>query len=165
MNARITIEPMRAAHVPEILRIEQASFATPWTLDMFVQELGGHEFSRAYVAVCDGVVAGYEIAWFIHEEVHLLNIAVAPSMRRQGIARQLMMRLIEQALAENRRWITLEVREKNDAAQALYRAFAFHPIGLRKNYYEAEGEDAVLFALELESHGDPDNEELVDDEE
>ena len=80
----ITIEPMRYAHIPAIMEIEREAFTTPWTGEMFRQEVEDNQFSRAYVAMDGDRLVGYLVAWFLQHEVHLLNIAVAASDQRRG---------------------------------------------------------------------------------
>jgi ribosomal-protein-alanine N-acetyltransferase len=151
---RCEIGPIDSIHVEEILEIEKTLFATPWTRGMFEQEIAarpGPEGPGTYsvVATADGRVAGYAVAWFIDDGVHLMNIAVRREFQRQGIGRRLMDDLVESASAAGKRFIVLEVRRSNAAAQAFYREFFFRKIGVRRHYYADNGEDAVLMALDL----------------
>lgn len=141
---------MTASHLPQVVDIEQRVFATPWTEEMFVQEVRGFFGSRAVVAAHRGRVIGYCIAWFIDSEVHLVNIAVTPSYQSRGIGTILLEHLLEEAAGDDRRTVTLEVRESNAGAQAFYRRFLFQTIGIRKRYYSDNREDALLMALDLE---------------
>jgi len=150
--AEITIDHMRVEHLPEIIEIEKKVFPSPWSEDVFLQELHSISVSRSFVALADGRVVGYEIAWFVEEEIHLVNIAVAPDVQKQGIGSRLLEHLIETGMEEGRKLITLEVRVSNVGAQALYRSFFFETVGIRERYYSDDKEDAVLMALDLEQY-------------
>lgn len=148
----IAIAPMTLEHLPQVLAIERDSFSAPWSNDVFLHELQGIDVSRSFVALSAGRVAGYMIAWFIDVEIHLINIAVAASERRKGIGSFLLLHLIEIALEEGRKLITLEVRASNISAESLYRSFDFEYIGVRERYYSDNKEDAILMALDVEAH-------------
>jgi ribosomal-protein-alanine N-acetyltransferase len=150
----LEIGPIEPAHITEILEIEKTLFSTPWTRGMFEQEIAarpGPDGPGTYsvVATVDGRVAGYAVAWFIDEGVHLMNIAVRREFQRRGVGRQLLGDLIESASTGGKRFIVLEVRASNTAAQAFYRAFLFEDVGVRRRYYADNGEDAVLMARGL----------------
>jgi len=151
----VKLERMNASHLPEILAIESAVFPTPWSRSMFEGELrrgreknGFRSFS--IVAVHDDEVLGYAIGWFLDDEVHLVNIAVKRVHQEHGIGSLLLGSVIEEACAEDKLIITLEVRASNVGAQEFYRRFMFRVIGVRRGYYSDNREDAVLMALDLE---------------
>jgi ribosomal-protein-alanine N-acetyltransferase len=148
----IAVAPMTVEHLPEVLSIERDSFSTPWSNEVFLYEMQGIDVSRSFVALSAGRVAGYMIAWFVDEEIHLINIAVAVSERQQGIGSLLLLHLIDSALEEGRKLITLEVRASNISAASLYRSFSFEYIGIRERYYSDNKEDAILMALDVEAH-------------
>jgi ribosomal-protein-alanine N-acetyltransferase len=142
----ITLESMRNVHIPTVLEIEHEAFTSPWTAEMFSQEFEDNRMSRAFVALDDGRVVGYFVAWFLNQEVHLLNIAVASSHRRKGIGRHMMTVLLDMAKRELKLLITLEVRESNEGAIELYRSFGFTRVGVRPHYYHEDKENALLMA-------------------
>ena len=94
------------------------------------------------------------ISWFLADEVHLLNIGIAPAFQRRGYARRLMEHLVELAESDGREHIILEVREGNTAARNLYDSMGFAQIGTRKRYYEDSLEDAIVMILHLPSQKD-----------
>jgi ribosomal-protein-alanine N-acetyltransferase len=140
----ISIEVMRREHLPAILDIEGEVFKTPWSEEMFVQELEERLLSRSYVALEGSRLVGYMISWLLRQELHLINIAVVPGRQRAGIGSKMLRYLVDLAVGEGRRFITLEVRESNDAAIRLYESFGFKRIGVRPRYYQEDGENAVV---------------------
>lgn len=146
---------MRPEHLEQVLCIEQASFKNPWPPAAFVAEIQ-HPWSWFRVigpAKKSGGISrvdGYIICWVILSDMHLLNLAVAPGSRRQGLGAM----LLENALADFARqgggYVSLEVRPSNRAALALYNSYGFRAVGRRKQYYRADNEDAIIMALEVE---------------
>jgi ribosomal-protein-alanine N-acetyltransferase len=129
----------------EIAQIARRSFTNPWTREMFENELTKNPFSDQILAMADGKVAGYLFAMALFEECHLLDFAVDPDFRRQGIGEKMLGYLIGKMLIRNIRKIFLEVRSSNIAAQALYQKAGFRRIALRKAYYANPVEDAVIY--------------------
>lgn len=137
-----------------VLEIERQSHPRPWTEAMFREELGREwahlvvlketreSDSEAVVAFCN--------YWLVHDEVHLLNIATAKAFRRRGIGRELLGHIVEFAVEHRCRYVTLEVRKSNQAAQSLYQSAGFQAVGLRPRYYADNKEDAVIMLLERE---------------
>jgi [ribosomal protein S18]-alanine N-acetyltransferase len=131
--------------LPSVLSIERRSFPTPWSLAMFVLELSKPS-GICLAAAADGGLTGYLVCSRYADVWHLMNVAVAPETRRQGIATMLMERLFEQAGDDAR--FTLEVRTSNEEAIAMYRRFGFRPAGRRRRYYHDNGEDALIMWLD-----------------
>ncbi len=149
----LLIEPMRREDLPTVLAIEVASFALPWTQEMFENELAREDISQVLVARLAGAgtpppVAGYICVWAVGEELHINNIAVDPRWRRRGIAGGLLEAALEHGRLRGARRAFLEVRASNVAAQALYRRFGFESAGIRKRYYDQPIEDAVIMKRE-----------------
>lgn len=138
------IRPMRLSDLPEVLRIERASFPTPWSEGSFRGELTTNRHARYFVAEGPHHLAGYAGVWIILNEAHVTNIAVHPNYRRRGIGRRLLEALMDRAAGEGCDSITLEVRTSNYSAQALYRQYGFEPTGLRRGYYIDTNEDAII---------------------
>lgn len=140
---------MEVHDLAEVMEIEKASFSSPWTGQMFLEELG-NSFSRCMVAqACSGGVLGYLCAWFVACEVHIMNLATHPKARGRGIARNLLRETVDQARAWGALRVILEVRESNRAAQLLYLSEGFRTVGRRRRYYTDTGEDALLMELQL----------------
>jgi len=133
------IAEMAHEHLGEVMEIENNSFATPWTCDMFLDELRNDK-AYYFVALRNGKVAGYCGFWLILDEGHIMTIAVSEEFRGKGIGTMLMQKMLE--VCEGTAFITLEVRKSNQSARKLYEKFGFVVLGERKGYYN--GEDAII---------------------
>ena len=148
----VTIEPMRKEDLDQVLAIEQASFSMPWSRNLFLAELRNRLIATSLIAIRAGApareVAGYVVCWTVEDEVHILNLATAPSERRQGIARQLVLASLKRAFEKGARRAFLEVRASNAPAQKLYSDLGFTGSFIRRGYYDMPVEDAVIMMLE-----------------
>jgi ribosomal-protein-alanine N-acetyltransferase len=149
------IRSMTLLDLDSVIRIEELSFPHPWTRDQFTTELDQEPVSRCHVAVIEddggsasGPVLGFIMAWLVVDELHITNLAVAPEVRRGGVAAVLLEQSILEATELGAIWCQLEVRATNTAARGLYRRFGFKPLGTRKRYYH-DGEDAVVMGKDL----------------
>lgn len=134
----------------QVLDIERQSFLTPWTPDLFVNEFSNWRSYKGVVEQVDEArILGYVIWWQILDEAHLMNIAVDPAVYRRGVAKRMLDEMIRVCRDKGASRITLEVRQGNTPAIRLYLRYGFKAVGLRKNYYSDEGEDAVLMDLVL----------------
>jgi ribosomal-protein-alanine N-acetyltransferase len=129
------------ADLPQVIAIERRAFTTPWSLAMFVLELSKGD-GVCLAARRDEQLVGYLICSRYDDAWHIMNIAVDPARRREGIARRLLGDLLAQ-LGDGAR-ITLEVRPSNGPGIALYEAFGFLVAGVRARYYQDNGEDALI---------------------
>ena len=144
LTIRVVVEPMRLEDVDAVHEIERLSFRTPWPAYAFEQELRGNRLARYLVARSEERVVGFAGIWMMVDEAHITTFGVHPDWRRQAIGRQLLLNLAEVSIALGARRMTLEVRESNVVAQALYRAFGFDTVGRRRAYYTDDGEDALV---------------------
>ena len=140
---------MRAEDLDQVLTIERASFTMPWSRGAFLYEMQQNRVARCWVMRDGDTVVGYLCLWEIADELHITNIAVHPTRRRQGIARTLLSGLIEDGRARKLRLIVLEVRPSNHDALALYESFGFRVISRRRGYYYDTGEDALVMEAVL----------------
>ena len=139
-----SVRPLCEADVDAVVRLEEASFHTPWTRADFEGELK-NPLALYLVVLEDDELIAYGGSWIVFDECHITNIAVAPSMRGAGVGTYLMRELLGAAAsARGARSYTLEVRPSNDAAIALYQKFDFIVEGRRKRYYADTGEDALI---------------------
>ena len=140
----VHLVPMRRRHLRGVLRIEAQTSARPWSLALFMSELGLRT-SRFYLAArVDGQVVGYGGLMFGPDSAHVTTIAVDPPWQRHKVATRLMLALAGEARRRGCEHLSLEVRLSNTGAQALYRRFGLGPAGIRKNYYVETGEDALV---------------------
>ncbi|MES2210418.1 MAG: ribosomal protein S18-alanine N-acetyltransferase [Chloroflexota bacterium] len=140
----VRIEPMSLADLPEVHRIEQASFSVPWPDDAYRTELTGNRLASYLVVRAGDALAGYGGIWMMVDEAHITTFAVDPRWRRQRLGETLLMAMIDLAIARHAREATLEVRLSNVPARRLYEKFGFRPVGVRPRYYSDNGEDALI---------------------
>jgi ribosomal-protein-alanine N-acetyltransferase len=146
------LRPAVEADLNEIVRIERACFADPWTEDSFRRLLDAHSAIFQVVGYPpDGGVAGYVIAFAVGDDAELLNIAVDPRHRGKGLAGQMLDAVVIQLGGCGVKNAFLEVRESNAAARSLYRTRGFTEIGRRRNYYRRPVEDALVMRRMLEA--------------
>src|SRR3954454_10378051 len=139
--AAIEVRRLTYADLPEVVAIERRAFTSPWSLAMFVLELSKPS-GICLAAVVDRELCGYLICSRYDTVWHVMNVAVDPTLRRRGIATALIERVLERV--ESDAQLTLEVRRSNDGAIALYERFGFRAAGVRRRYYQDNGEDAVV---------------------
>jgi ribosomal-protein-alanine N-acetyltransferase len=146
----VTITAMTLEDLDEVLRIERASFPTPWSRAAFRYELTQNRVARCLVIRAPGTaVLGYLCLWEIGHEIHITNLAVDPAHRRQGLARALLALVLDDARARGLTLAFLEVRPTNVEAIGLYESLGFRSIGRRKGYYFDTGEDALVMEADL----------------
>src|SRR4051812_40834654 len=141
---RISVEPMTLADVPEVHRIEAASFPTPWPDYAFRQEIQTNRLAHYLVVRAGDETVGYGGMWLMVDEAHVTTFAVLPEWRRRGGGGGLMLEMMNLAQQLNARLVKLEVPLSNHAARALYGKFGFKPVGIRPRYYSDNNEDAVI---------------------
>jgi ribosomal-protein-alanine N-acetyltransferase len=133
MNETLEIRRLTYSDLPHVIAIERRAFPTPWSLSMFVLELSKPS-GICLAAVEHGRLRGYLVCSRYDTVWHLMNVAVDPKHRREGIASTLMTHLFDTADRPHEQY-TLEVRESNDAAIALYERFGFRGAGPPRAYY------------------------------
>ena len=138
---------MESRHVPQVAALEKMCFSDPWSENSVASELE-NPLSCWLVAVEGEQVLGYVGSQTVLDESDMMNLAVDPAFRRRGIARALVLALIEQLREMGSRQLTLEVRASNESAQALYAQLGFERVGRRKNYYLNPREDALILRKE-----------------
>jgi ribosomal-protein-alanine N-acetyltransferase len=136
------IRRLTYADLPQLITIERRAFSTPWSLAMFVLELSKPS-GWCLAAVRGDTMVGYLVCSRYDTVWHIMNVAVDPAHRRAGIATALLTGLIER-IDDSRARFTLEVRESNVGAIALYERYGFRAAGRRRRYYQDNGEDAVV---------------------
>ncbi len=152
LRGRLLLRKMDAADLERVMEVERRAFKSPWSTELFQQELK-HAWSTVLLAEEIGAgqapIVGFLIYWLVVDEVHVINVAVDPERRREGVARTLLAECIERSRARGARLATLEVRRSNQAAIRLYENFAFRSVSIRVGYYSDENEDAIVMLREL----------------
>ena len=144
----LQILPMDEQSIPQVHELEEICFASPWSKRSLRQMLND-PLAVCYTAQSGGEVVGYIGMHCIFGEGHILNLAVAPTHRRRGIANILLETLLTYARKHDFTLLTLEVRASNMAAIALYWGLGFISVGLRRGYYDTPREDALIMTLEI----------------
>lgn len=139
----VDVRRLTYADLPLVTAIERRSFPTPWSLAMFVLELSKPS------GICLAALRGDELVGYLvcsrYDTVwHVMNVSVDPGHRRRGIATELLERLFAAVPDPASAQFTLEVRESNRGAMALYDALGFREAGVRRRYYQDNGEDALI---------------------
>jgi len=150
--AQAVLRAMDSEDIDAVDAIERQIYPFPWTRGNFLDSIAAGYDAR--VLVQDEKIIAYSVAMSIPEEIHLLNLTVALTCRRQGIGRWMLLTLFERAQAQALGAMLLEVRPSNAAAQALYRTMGFEPIGLRRRYYpnfNNTREDAIVMRCRLDA--------------
>ena len=145
----MTIKPMRMDTVPQVAQLEAICFSDPWSENSVASELT-NALSLWLVAMEGERVAGYIGSQTVLDETDMMNVAVHPDFRRQGIGEALILELVGKLKEKKSRCLTLEVRASNAPAIALYEKMGFSQIGRRKNYYRNPKEDALILRKEWE---------------
>ena len=143
-DLEVVISPMRRRHLRAVLRIEQQVYPRPWSMGLFMSELGMRG-SRVYLVARIGpTVVGYGGLMLVTGDGHITTLAVDPAWHRHKIGTRVLHALASAAIEREAQNLTLEVRAGNRPAQELYRTFGFAPAGVRKGYYVETKEDAIV---------------------
>ena len=146
----VQFEPLLTERVDAVVQIEQRAYAHPWNRTNFLDALqSGYQ---AQVLLAEATLLGYFVAMQGVDEVHLLNITVAPEFQGQGWSRVMLDALTLWARGRGAQWLWLEVRVGNTRALRVYEAQGYARVGVRKDYYPAghgKREDAVVMGLRL----------------
>ena len=146
---------MASGDLAEVVAIEQRAYALPWTYGNFVDSIAA-AYEAFVLRDADNVLLGYFLAMRGADEMHLLNITVAPEWHGQGLARRLLDEVCRLCGARGCAQLWLEVRVSNLRARAVYARYGFAEVGLRRGYYPADPavasgrEDAVLMSLAVQ---------------
>ncbi|CAN5241439.1 ribosomal protein S18-alanine N-acetyltransferase [soil metagenome] len=143
-SLRVQISPMRRRHLRSVLRIESQVCARPWTLGLYLSELGAGPGRRYVVARTATSVVGYGGLMVAVGEGHVTTLAVDPDCQRRAVGSRVLHALASWGRDQGCTGLTLEVRMGNAAAQSLYRRFGFVPAGVRRGYYAETNEDALI---------------------
>lgn len=149
----LQFRPMTVPLLDAVAAVEQQAYAFPWSRGNFIDSLAAG-YSATVLQASDGELIGYSVAMRGVDEVHLLNITVAPRWQRRGHGQALLDEVVAQVRAAGLPTLLLEVRTSNDGARLMYERAGFLHIGQRKGYYPAphgQREDAFVMALAVEA--------------
>ncbi|MER7132497.1 ribosomal protein S18-alanine N-acetyltransferase [Streptosporangium saharense] len=146
----VTLRPMTADDLPEVMRVERETFPLDaWSEGMLRGELDDQPRTRHYVvAVVDEEIVGYAGLYAAGDQADVQTIAVSEGHRRAGVGGAMLTELLAEAVRRGAESVFLEVRADNPGAQAVYHRFGFERIGLRRRYYE-DGTDAIMMKKDL----------------
>ena len=150
-NDEPALAPMTTTHLDAVMAIEAAAYAFPWTRGNFIDSLAAG-YPSCVLLGAQRQLLGYFIAMPGVDEMHLLNITVAPAEQGRGHARCMIDALIPLCHKHAARELWLEVRDSNERARAMYLRLGFTAVGVRKGYYPApfgRREDAVVMSLKI----------------
>ncbi len=139
---------MRRRHLRGVMAIERQVYPRPWSPSLFVAEMADSANRCYLVARLGRQVVGYGGLICYGEEAHITNIAVDPMHHRRKIGSRILHDLVVAAIEMGAEAVSLEVRVSNWGAQRLYGRFGFRPVGVRRNYYQEVGEDALVMWLD-----------------
>lgn len=135
---------MCLSHLDSIMEIEAQCYGPHhWARESFASEIN-NSISSYSCATQEGKLLGYLGMWKIVDEAHITNLAVKPEFQKQKVATFLIINAIEECYKDKIKFITLEVRVSNTKAKKLYEKFGFKSLGIRKQYYQDNNEDALI---------------------
>lgn len=149
-HVKVQLLNLSEADLERVVAVEQTAYSHPWTLGHFKDALKAG--NAAFKLEAGEQLVGYMVAMQVLDEVHLLNITVAPSFQKQGWAHALLQYLKLWSMQKDALCLWLEVRQSNERALKIYQAFGFERVGLRKDYYPASRttrESAVVMRMTL----------------
>ena len=146
------LRPMELTDLSAVQAIDRLSFPTPARAGLFEHELAQNDIAHYQVLGVEGngrspQIIGFSGYWLIADEIHISTIATHPEWRGRGLGELLLLNLLFQAYDHPANMVTLEVRQSNRVAQALYRKYQFEEVGTRPRYYRDTGEDALLMTM------------------
>lgn len=147
--AEISIRRMLVEDVQDVIEVEKASFPTPWTIDIYYQELTENRYAHYYVIEWEGRIVGFAGMWLVIDEAQITNIAIHPDFRGKRLGGKLFHHVLLTAIKLGAKQLSLEVRQSNIVAQKMYHKFGLVPGGIRRNYYTDNQEDAIVMWVEF----------------
>ena len=142
-NGRLEIREMKKTDLQEVVRIEKENFSLPWSEQGFADSMG--QENTCFLSACkNGSIVGYCGYLQVLDEADITNVSVDAASRRDGVGESMLQELMRRGAQKGIKAFTLEVRESNLAAISLYQKLGFASAGIRKNFYDAPKENAVI---------------------
>jgi ribosomal-protein-alanine N-acetyltransferase len=149
--------PMEVADLPDVIPVELRAYTMPWSFGNFVDSIAAG-YPTEVLRDSEGRLLGYWVAMVGVDEIHLLNITVAPEWQGRGLAPVMLDSLVGRCRALGLTQLWLEVRKSNERAQAVYARYGMQQVGRRKAYYpmpDGSREDALLMSLDIPAEATP----------
>ncbi|TCT18951.1 [SSU ribosomal protein S18P]-alanine acetyltransferase [Melghiribacillus thermohalophilus] len=143
------IRSMTIHDLDEVMNIEHTCFSSPWDRSAFVNELVENPYAFYYVIENQDRIFGYCGLWIVLDQAQITNIAILPEFRGYKFGETLFSFALQKAREKEAKSLSLEVRISNAVAQRMYRKFGMKPVGIRKNYYQDNQEDAMVMWVKL----------------
>lgn len=147
--AEFSIREMQSDDITAVMHVDEVCFSSPWSREIYEQEMEKNEFAYYFVMEESGEVVGYAGLWIVEDDAQITNIALLPEYRGYKIGEKLFGFSMQFAMKQGASRLSLEVRESNIIAQKLYRKFGLVPGGVRKRYYPDNNEDAIVMWVNL----------------
>jgi ribosomal-protein-alanine N-acetyltransferase len=141
---RIYLSEIDQKFLSQLKTIDCACLGDFWSLDAYEREINNPSSCVLGLTTENHELLGFGCLWAVLEEAHITVLAVRPEYQGQGLGKSILWGLLKKARDRHLEWATLEVRESNHVAIALYESFGFQEIGRRPKYYEITGEDALM---------------------
>lgn len=142
------LRAMQLADLKAVLAIDRLAFPTPTKASVYEYELSHNQLAHYQVLIAAETIVGYAGFWLLSDECHISTIATHPDWRGRGLGELLLLNLLFLANEQAAQMVTLEVRQSNLAAQALYYKYQFAIVGERRRYYKDTGENALIMTRE-----------------
>ena len=147
--AEFSIREMAYEDIDGVMAIDRTAFSSPWSREIFEQEIIDNKFANYFVIEEANNIIGYVGLWIVEDDAQITNIALLPRYRGYKIGEKLFGYSIQYAIKMGASRLSLEVRETNIVAQKLYRKFGLVPGGIRKGYYPDNKENAIVMWVNL----------------
>ncbi len=147
---KLFIRWMQYPDIPTVCYIEREVFPSPWTDENFLYELENRDYNISIIGLIEKKLVTYAVSYIVYDEIHISNLAVVPEFRHLTIGEKILKLTLQIGMEKSCQIAHLEVRRSNVAAISLYQKYGFQIVGVRKNYYQNEREDALLMTKKLE---------------
>ena len=145
----LEIRKLSREDLDDITRLEREIFPNPWSRESLNFELTHRTNSVAYKILYENRIIAYCFSWIIIDEFHIGNFAVIKEFRRKGVGENFLRFIIDRGKELGASFFYLEVRKSNEAARKLYEKFGFKTMGVRREYYSDNKEDAIVMGLNI----------------
>ncbi len=148
-ETKLSVKWMEERDVSEVVKLEKEIFPFPWLKEGFLYRLGDPEFNVSLVGFIQNELVAYTVSYIVYDELHFDNLAVRKNFRKIKVGEILLWLTLKIGKEKKCLWSFLEVRKGNTPAINLYKKFGFEKVGVRKNYYREENEDALLMSKSI----------------